>query len=268
MEYKNFNSGEVQDYVERKSATVGENAKPQRGPEAYAIMGLALIFSLIALSLAASEWGFHDINGECALVEATSDQTKYADTFASLKENHPDECSTVTSVKDCVKKVCGISDVYYGQCVAPKLIIAGGVFGVLAVFVALAEDFSPPGMRTAFTVALALFVLLTFFLSMSGFATSFFRFGSGNWKDADGNWRADFKLDKTVHADCSYTYGDTNSDYKAMTAFAFLSALLSLVLLVFNCLWCNKLRLHEQQVGMSKMTDMEADAARHDNRFM
>jgi hypothetical protein len=257
MEYKNFNSGEVQDYVERKGGSaVGMAQKdPQRGPEAYAIMGIALIFALVACSLAATEWGYHDINGECALLERTDVLQEDAVKATCGK------MAAGSTLKDCIKKMCGkTNDVYYGQCVAPQLIIAGGVFGMIAAMIAAAGDFTPAGMRVCATAVLSLCVLLTFFLSMSGFATSFFRFGSGNIDDSS---KINIVADGTS-PDCNYTYADTRSDYKAMTAFAFLNALFTLVLLVHNCLWCNKQRMHEQQI---KMGDMEASAS-VENHFM
>merc|ERR1712216_1008248 len=237
MEYKNFNSGEVQDYVERKGGSaVGMAQKdPQRGPEAYAIMGIALIFALVACSLAATEWGYHDINGECALLERTDVLQEDAVKATCGK------MAAGSTLKDCIKKMCGkTNDVYYGQCVAPQLIIAGGVFGMIAAMIAAAGDFTPAGMRV--------------------FATSFFRFGSGNIDDSS---KINIVADGTS-PDCNYTYADTRSDYKAMTAFAFLNALFTLVLLVHNCLWCNKQRMHEQQI---KMGDMEASAS-VENHFM
>merc|ERR1711990_292917 len=159
MEYKNFNSGEVQDYVERKGGSaVGMAQKdPQRGPEAYAIMGIALIFALVACSLAATEWGYHDINGECALLE----RTDVLQQDAVKLECGDGKMPAGSTLKDCIKKMCGGNDVYYGQCVAPQLIIAGGVFGMIAAMIAAAGDFTPSDFRVGFTVALSLCVLLT-----------------------------------------------------------------------------------------------------------
>merc|ERR1712216_34326 len=125
-------------------------------PTAVLISTVSLVLGLVCLTLAATEWSYHDVKGECKLIDSGQE---YIDQIPG--------CNTApkpSSFKDCIKKICKKdNDIYYGQCHAPGLAIAGGVLSMAAALITVA-GWCYPDNRNAITVMVSLFSLAAFFV--------------------------------------------------------------------------------------------------------
>lgn len=244
---------------------------PTFTPAAVAVTFIALTFALVATVLAGTEWGYHDVHGECKLINSGMQYIAQIDgccpadqvnTIDKAKCNSPAQPGFPSNMKDCLKKVCKKSDdIYFGQCHAPQLAISGGVFGMVAALIS-AAGWHYPDWRRSITGCVALLGLASFFICGAAFVTSLFRFGNGNTHDRENIVMVGPVESWPNGPNCNYTYEDTRGDWKAMTAFCFLSAAMSLVLSIHTCLWSNRLGMYDTQTGMEEravVSDMNTE---------
>lgn len=231
-------------------------------PPGVVASSLTLVMGLTLLSLACMEWDHHDIKGECDLINSG---TEYISQIPG--------CNTApipSNFKDCIKKICKKdNDVYYGQCEAPRLAIAGGLLSMAAAAAAVAGWYLSD-YRRATTIVVSLFALAAFFICASAFVTSFYRFGNGNTNDRENIILHGDPKDYPNSSDCHYTYEYTRGDWKAMTAFSFLSATACLLLAIHTCLWCHRLNMadKENKLARSHMEGAFSENLVKDNQIL
>lgn len=268
MEYKGFENSDVSEYVERRGVAVGSplpGGTPEQSIHLNLFFGVALISSLCLAALSGNEWGYHDLHSQCDMLNSGTQYLSSINAIMStngckapnsdgsctfigfLHKYSPTKCcppnviadeytctakNGITTMKGCIEAVCGKSDIYYGQCHAPGWGMWGGSLGIFAVIAAYLAVYRVDSIATGANIACAVLAAITVGCSATCFMTSYYFFGSGNADD-----RENFKMDgNIIGADCNYTYSDARGDYQAMSAFAFMTAGLILVVSVISCL--------------------------------
>jgi len=162
-----------------------------------------------------------DVKGECDVINSGREYySRWGCENAELKSS----CNAST-FKEMVKRRCHLQDdPYYGQCVSPVLSISAGAAGMLVALLVAAPCCTCGGtiQTMASFVASSAFVL-----GAATFITSFYAF--------DHNLKDDSFLKTNFEISCEYNYSASTSDYKTMTALAFITAFFCMVTAAEQC---------------------------------
>lgn len=203
----------------------------------------------------------------CPTEVTAADGAKERFFYTCAMSCHTSPPGKVSNMKECLTQLCSKNDeIYFGQCDAPDLAITGGVLAIITVglgFGAIFISGSVGGCNssTVLCIITAFMGFAALCISTASFVTSFFRWGE--WKtNVDGNeWEILVQTGSTSNAgstDCSYNYSDAPTSYKAMTAFAFLTAISNIAVIVLTSMVTYQRNLYDQQLGTdAKNTDRD-----------
>jgi len=229
MEYKDFNDDGAAMITEYNSQT----ASSAKESWVYGVHGVLMLCAFILLCLGCVSWLHHDVSGECMLLNSGT-------TYISSNPVCAAETPVPTTMTECMKVECKklgkplSEDPVYGQCYAGPLAISSGSIGIAAALagIALANPLHKSFNWTLTTVLL----IGALGCGVAAGAMSFWRFGDQT--DVKG-----VREDRAVvtFGTCAYTYGDARGDYKAMTAFGFITAIVTIGSVVAEYLhWANQ----------------------------
>jgi hypothetical protein len=198
-----------------------ENARGQQAKEKpkfqYALHAALALSAFILLWLGCWSWNHHDVSGQCQLFNS-GERYIYQSSLNGA-------CNNVTTMVACIKNVCQISyNPVFGQCYAGPLAISTGSFGLAAALAGVL--LKQPYYKTFNSGTVGLFIIATVGCGIAASVLSFYHWGEQ--RDAYGH-REDRAVFEFGGDSCKYTYSDARGDYKALTAFGFLTAIVAVI---------------------------------------
>jgi len=197
----------------------------------YVLVGIAAFTSFF---LGFWEWDYMDLKGEC--IKINSGREYYNEWGVCKNETGTPSAEqegwcSASSVKELVLRYCeqheGVDldgkEPYFGQCSSPPLSMATGATGMLVALLAACR--CAHSCHAVVTISASVVGSAACVLGAACFIASFYVFGHNI--DERSNYST---------GSCHYDYSGTTGDYKAMTAFAFITAFLSMLVAAEQCM--------------------------------